>query len=418
MLEPLRIRDFALLWSGMTVSLVGDAMFVVALAWQTYDLSSSPESLGGIVAAYTAPTVIFLLVGGVLTDRFERRLMMICADVIRAAALCAAGFLALTSELQLWQFGIFVALAGTGAALFRPAFDSIVPEIVPPELLPQANSLDQFVRPLAGLVGPAVAGLVIAVSDAGVVLVLDACTFVASAVTALALTARPIARSEHRSVLRELREGLSFVRRRAWLWGTLVTAALMNVAAAARTVLLPFVLRNDIGGSATGLGLVYSAAAAGAIVSSFAYGQRGLPRRHVLAMYAGWATALFAIGAYGLARGVPQLVAFAFVGGLGVALGQAIWGTMMQRLVPRAVLGRVSSIDWMVSLSLIPVSTVAMGFLAAAIGARATLALAGAFGGLVTLGFLVALPGLRDSERDESMSSLPLREPAGQGAQP
>jgi MFS family permease len=215
MLEPLRIRDFALLWSGMTVSLVGDSMFVVALAWQTYDLSASPASLGWIVAAYTAPTVVFLLVGGVLTDRFERRLMMICADVVRAAALCAGGFLALTGELQLWQFGIFVALAGTGAALFRPAFDSIVPEIVPPELLPQANSLDQFVRPLAGLVGPVVAGVVIAVSDAGVVLVLDACTFVASAMTALALTARPIPRSEHRSVLRELREGLAFVRRRA-----------------------------------------------------------------------------------------------------------------------------------------------------------------------------------------------------------
>jgi MFS family permease len=418
MLEPLRIHDFALLWTGMTVSLIGDAMFVVALAWQTYDISDSPESLGWIVAAYTAPTVVFLLLGGVLTDRFERRLMMICADLIRAAALGAAAALALTGHLQLWQFGIFVALAGVGAALFRPAFNSIVPEIVPAELLPQANSLDQFVRPTAGLVGPALAGILIAVSGAGVVLLLDACTFVVSTLTALALTPRPLARREHRSVVRELREGLGFVRRRTWLWGTLVCAALMNVASAARTVLLPFVLRNDIDASALGLGLVYSAGALGAILSSYAYGQRGLPRRHVLVMYLGWATALFAIGAYGLATGVPELVAFAFAGGLGVALGEAIWGTMVQRLVPREVLGRVSSIDWMVSLSLLPLATAAAGIVAAEVGARVTLAAAGVFGGTVTLLFLATLPGLRDSESDGSMASAPLRQPAGEGAQP
>src|SRR3954447_16938808 len=90
MLEPLRIRDFALLWAGMSVSLIGDAIFLVALAWQVYELSNDPSALGWILAAYITPMVIFLLVGGVLTDRIERRKMMIAADVVRALAIGTA----------------------------------------------------------------------------------------------------------------------------------------------------------------------------------------------------------------------------------------------------------------------------------------------------------------------------------------
>src|SRR5436309_121041 len=106
MLEPLRIRDFGLLWTGMAVSLVGDAIFFVAMAWETYQLSNRPVAMGYVSAAYTAPMVVFLLVGGVLTDRFERRHMMIAADVIRASAVGTAGALAIAGQLRLWEFAL------------------------------------------------------------------------------------------------------------------------------------------------------------------------------------------------------------------------------------------------------------------------------------------------------------------------
>src|SRR3954471_9761531 len=138
-LEPLRIRDFALLWSGMSVSLVGDAIFLVALSWQTYELSNDPSALGWVLAAYMTPLVLFLLAGGVLTDRVERRKMMIAADVVRALAIGTAGTLALTGDLELWQLAVCAGATGLGDALFAPAFGSIVPEIVPRELLAQAN---------------------------------------------------------------------------------------------------------------------------------------------------------------------------------------------------------------------------------------------------------------------------------------
>jgi DHA3 family tetracycline resistance protein-like MFS transporter len=408
MLEPLRIRDFALLWAGMTTSLVGDFVFLVAYPWQTYQLTNNPAALGWISAAYVAPTVIFVTAGGVLTDRIERRRLMIAADLLRAAATGTGAALAITHNLTLIDLGAVVAFGGLGAALFNPAFGSIVPEIVPVGQLPQANALDQFVRTGAGLVGPAVAGVVIAVAGVGWAFAIDAATFVVSVSTALALTSRPVEPSdEPRSALRDAREGWAFVRARTWLWASLVAAGLANVASGSRNVLLPLVVKNDLHSSARTLGFVYSAGAAGAIVASLAYAQRGYLKRPIVIAFIGWGVSILAIGAYGLSTNVGELLAFGLVAGAGTAIGNAVWGTLMHRRVPRALLGRVTSIDWMFSLSLMPVASAGSGLIAGAVGARETLAGAGLIAGVGTLAFLV-IPALR----------APELEPAGERVQP
>src|SRR3954453_6077875 len=109
MLEPLRIRDFALLWTGMTTSLVGDFAFLVAYPWLTFQLTSNPATLGLISALYFAPTVILLTAGGVLTDRMERRFMMMAADSLLCGAIGTGAPLAITHHLTLWELGIVVA---------------------------------------------------------------------------------------------------------------------------------------------------------------------------------------------------------------------------------------------------------------------------------------------------------------------
>jgi MFS family permease len=404
MFEPLRIRDFALLWTGMTTSLVGDFVFLVAYPWQTYQLTNDPAALGWISALYFAPTVVLLTAGGVLTDRVDRRRMMIAADSLRAIATAAGAVLAITHHLTLWQLGAVVALGGVGQALFAPAFGSIVPEMVPGDLLPQANSLDMFVRTSAGLVGPAIAGVVIATAGAGWALAIDSATFVVSTGTALALTPRPFEQHEERKpAWREARAGFAYVRRHTWLWATLTAGAFANMASGARNVLLPFLIKYDLHASARVFGLVLAAGSAGALISSFAYGQRGLPRRPVLVAYVGWTFSIGGIAAYGLAQNVPELICFGFAGGIGMALGNAIWGTLMHKHVPRHILRRVTSIDWMVSLSLWPVGAAVSGAIANAIGARATLVGAGAIGILACLGPL-AVFGAK-------------LEPAGEGAE-
>jgi MFS family permease len=182
----------------------------------------------------------------------------------------------------------------------------------------------------------------------------------------------------------------------------------MNIASSTRNVLLPFVIKNDLHASARALGFVYSAASAGALISAFAYGQHGVPRRPIVVAYLGWALSLFMIAAYGLGTTVAQLVLFGFIGGLGISFGQAIWGTLMHQLVPRQMLGRVTSIDWLASLSLMPPAAAAAGVLAGAIGARETLVAAGLLSGGVTVLFLLASPALRRTEL----------EPARQAAEP
>jgi MFS family permease len=414
MLEPLRIRDFALLWTGMTVSLIGDGILLVTLAWQTYELSRSPSTFGWIAAAYVAPMALVLLGGGVLTDRFERRKLMIAADLIRVVSVGAMGALALSHDLRLWQLASLAALTGVGDALFAPAFGSIVPEIVPRELLVEANSLHQFVRPVSNVIGPALAGVLIASAGVGASFLADAATFIVSTATALRLTPRPFDHVEERSARRELREGFAFVRARTWLWATLLASAIVMVGPSARYVLLPHLVKNELHASASALGLVYASMAAGSIVAAFAFGQLGLPRRYVLVMYASWALALLVIAGYGVAGNVAQLVAFGFVAGLGIAFGEATWGTMMHRLVPREVLGRVTSLDWLFGTSLMPMWYVAIGFVAADVGVRTTLVAAGLIGGITTMLFPFAIRGIRDPERDSTAPG----DLQGEGAHP
>ena len=148
-LRPLRIRDFAFLWIGLTVSFIGDGVYIIAIAWQTYDLSNSPSALAAVGIAWSLPQVILLLITGVLSDRVDRRLLMIAGRLIRGVAIATIGIMSIGGTLTMtWLIGL-VVVYGAGQALFGPAFSSIVPQVVPEELLVEANSLGQFVRPVA-----------------------------------------------------------------------------------------------------------------------------------------------------------------------------------------------------------------------------------------------------------------------------
>jgi len=188
MLAPLRLRDFRLLWSGMCVSLLGDGVFIVAMAWQIYELSNTPTALAVVGIAMTVPTIAFLLVGGVVSDRFDRRRVMLAADLARGLAVAAIAVLSLTGALELWHMIALVAVFGAATAFFGPAFDAIVPDVLPAGLLAQANSLDQFVRPIAlRLAGPAIGGVLIDGVGVGWAFALNAATFLVSAAALLAM---------------------------------------------------------------------------------------------------------------------------------------------------------------------------------------------------------------------------------------
>jgi MFS family permease len=402
-LLPLRIRDFRLLWTGMTISLLGDGVLLVAFAWQVYELSNSPAALALVGFAMTLPQVAFLLLGGVLSDRLDRRRVMIASDLVRALAIAAVAAMSLSGTLTLgWMVGL-VSLYGAATAFFGPAFDAIVPDLVPAERLIQANSLDQFVRPAAlRLAGPALGGVLVAAAGTGPAFVLDAATFALSAGCVLAIRPRAAtasAEASSRSPLRDVWEGFSFVRSHLWLWGSFLGGTISYLLFIGPTeVLLPYVVKNDIGGGAQALGAVFAVGGVGAIAAAVITGQLGMPRRHMTLMWLAWSVGTFSIAGYGLAVATWQLMVASLIFNALETAGTVWWATTKQRVVPRALLGRVSSLDWFISIGLVPLSYALVAPIAAAAGAGPTLVGAGLIGGVTTLLFLF-LPGMRDVER-------------------
>jgi MFS family permease len=402
LIAPLAHRDFRLLWTGMTISLFGDGIFLIAMAWQAYELWNAPAALSILGIGMTIPTIAFLLPAGVLSDRFERRKLVLWSDVGRAVVVGGLAALALTGTLTFWHLVVLVALCGIGTAFFTPAFEALVPDIVPARDLAAANALDQFVRPIAlRLVGPALGGVLVAAAGTGVTFAIDAGTFLVSSLAVAFMRPPTHVRSEHiDSSLGAVREGLRFVRSHVWLWGTLLSAAIAYLAfMGPAEVLLPYVVKNSVGGSARDLGLVFAAGGIGAVGAALYMGQRGHPRRDVTVMYATWTLATLAVAGYGLATSSWQLMVACLMFNALETAGTIVWATIKQRHVPASLLGRVSSLDWLISIGLLPLSFALTAPAAAVVGVRATLVGAAVIGAVFTLGALF-LPGMRDIEQD------------------
>ncbi len=403
-LQPLRQRDFALLTGGSAVSLIGDGFFLVALAWQVYEISNVPTALSFVGFAATLPLVLFVLIGGVFSDRYDRRRLMVGADLLRGLALAAMGLLSITGTIELWHLAALMVLVGVGDAFFNPASTAIVPDVVPEQQLAQANALTGALRQMMlRMIGPALAGIVVAVVGPGPAFAVDALTFFVSAAAIAAIRARPAARAQVGSGVRqavtEVREGLDYVRSQRWIWATLLSAMLsLLVFLGPVQVLVPFLVKNRLHLGPDALGAVFAVGGVGSIVMAFAIGHFGLPRRKVTVMYLAWAIGVAGMATYGLMTELWHALLAAFFTSALFELGQVIWTTMLQQLVPRGLLGRVSSLDWMFSVGLVPISFALTGPAAELFGAAPTLVLAALLGS-VLMGFLLLLPGVRDPER-------------------
>ena len=399
LLRPLRSPAFRRLWAGQTVSLVGDGVFLIALAWAAYAVWNAPAALAVIGIAMTVPTIAFLLVGGAISDRLDRRVVMVCSDVVRALVVGGIAALSVAHALSFAVLAALTAVYGAATAFFTPAFESSVPCIVPERDLAQANSLDQFVRPAAlRLVGPALGGWLVSALGADVAFALDAATFVASAAAIASL--RPIrsAGAAPASTRAAIVEGLRFVRTHVWLWGTLLSAAIAYLAFLGPSeALLPYVVKNELHASAGALGFVFAAGGVGAVGAAVVMAQVGQPRRDITFMYAVWTLATLAVAGYGLARSTAQLMLACLAFNALEVAGTVVWMTIKQRNVPGELLGRVSSLDWLISIGLLPLSFALVGPAVSLVGVKATLVAAALIGAVATLGALF-LPGMRDIE--------------------
>jgi Na+/melibiose symporter-like transporter len=406
-LRTLRHRDFRLLWIGQAVSLLGDGIYLVAIAWLVYDISNEPGALALVGLAWTLPQVAGLLLGGLLSDRLERRRLLVIADLLRFAAISVIAILALADAAELWHLVVLVVFYGLGEALFQPTFTAIVPDVVPRGELLQANALKELMEPLGlRFAGPALGGVLIAVFDVGVAFMVDAGTFAVSALAVSLMSRQRRPRETVGSLRRDLAEGFAYVRAHAWLWATLVGAALfLFLTFGPFEVLLPYIIRNELDGDADTFGLVLAAGGLGSIMAALTLSRSGIPRRFVTFMWGAWAAGDLLIVGLAVAGAAWQMCLIALVSfGLGTA-AMVVWNTMMNTLVPAEMLGRVSSFDWFVSTGLIPLSFAVTGPVAELLGARTTLALSGLLGAL-TFAFLF-VPGVRDPQAEPLAATVP-----------
>jgi hypothetical protein len=418
-LRPLRHRDFRLLWIGSAVSFVGDGIYVIAMASQVLLLSHRAGALAYVGIAWATPQVFLSLASGALSDRIDRRRLMIAGDMIRLAAVAAMGALSIAGVITMPVLIALVVVYGIGQAVFGPSFGAITPSIVPEESLVEANSLGQFVRPAAMmLVGPLIGGLLVGSVGPGWAFVIDGLTFIWSSVMIFVMRVRTETRGDTsvRAVLREMGEGLAYVRKHRWLLIAMFGATVsLFVVWGPWEALVPFVVQKQLtppGGSpGASLGLVYAAGGVGALAAAFFMGQRAdLPRYPLVLLYVSLGVAMFMVAFFGVVTSVWQAMIVAVIAEAGNGVLIIIWFTLLQRLVPTELLGRVTSLDWMITAAGVPISFLVVGPLADRFGADAVLIGAGLLGGVITIGLLF-IPGARDPERDGSLVAVRSLEP-------
>lgn len=376
-LRPFAHREYRVLIAALAISIFGSGMWAVAMVYQVIKLGGGPLELSLVAAAGSVGLVAFVLAGGIAADRIPQRKLIIAVEGANLAVIATISGLALTGMLQLWHVAAGAFVLGVGAAFFFPAYSAILPRILPAEDLLAANGMEGTMRPvLQQAAGPAVAGvLVAALSPSHAVTGVAMCHLVAFIVLNFLgrhALASPPGGTEHEtehggghrksSFLQDLREGVSYTVRTPWLMWTLIWACISVLFLIGPIeVLLPFVVRDQLGGDSSMFGFLLAIMGAGAALGSLVTASLKLPRRYLTVMMVSWGVGSLPLAAVGIMDNFWLVAAALFIWGVTGSVGMVIWGTLLQRRVPPHLLGRISSLDFFVSLALMPVSMALAG---------------------------------------------------------
>jgi MFS family permease len=388
-----RGREFRLLFAGQTVSSFGDRLVMVAMPFAVLAIPGAGLSDVGLVLGSSALTLaLFVLVGGVWADRLPRQLTMLGSDVIRAVAQAATAALLITDHAQVWHLIVLQMVYGAAEAFFRPAALGLVPQVVERDEIQSANALMSLSMNVGMVAGPAAAGLLVAAAGAGVALAVDAGSFLVSALALALLKPRPVVRTEDRtSFLSELAGGWREVTSRTWVWSLILSfTAYHFLVLPSLFVLGPAVAESDRGGAAA-WGIISTGFGIGAVTGSL-LALRWRPQRPGVVV----ATAL-CLGATQCSIVVsplstPVVALLEALTGVGVVVCFTVWETALQERIPEAAQSRVSSFDYLGSLTLMPLGYLVVGPAAELLGNKGA-ALAAT---LITLAVALAVAAGRD----------------------
>jgi MFS family permease len=376
-----RHPNFAWFWAGQSASVAGNGIFRVALPLEVLRLTGNPFDLALVLAVDQIPTVLFLLIGGALVDRLSRRKIMLVSDVVNGAVILAVTVLIATGRVQLWHLLVLALISGIATAVYLPAAGAIVPELVPASLLAPANSLMLLSQSLGQfLIGPLCGGILVALAGTGWAFGVDGITYLVSAGCLAMLRQLPALApiEEGSSVFAEVLVGVRYSRSRRWLWWNMIAMGAGNLAAYLPLfVVLPLLVKDVFKADSMGLGLVYAASGVGGAVASLYVKRRRPPARTIAAMWTAMAGGSLSVCLLGASPMLGLAVVFSATMWAGVTYGNILWFTVLQERVPADLLGRVMSLDLMLSVAMGPLGFFLGGLGSHWIGPRATLIIGG-----------------------------------------
>jgi MFS family permease len=389
LLRALKQRNFALLWAANTQSRVGDFVYEIALAWWVLQETGSPEIMGLVLVVSIAPSVLFLVLGGAIVDRFPRLILMMFSDLGCGLVALTVAILGWSGALELWHIFGAALFFGIATAFFEPAYAAIIPQVVAEENLGSANALGSISVNLGRVLGPALGAGLIAVFGIETAFAVNGVSFLLSA-----LIVSPLLRAgipaplvgENTNLLADIREGFSVVAALPWLWICIVVAALTNVTLAGPySVAMPFLVGEEMQGGVDKLGLIYSFFPLGYILAALGLGRYArLPRRGLF-VQGGLIVGGVMLVLFGFHLPLWALLLAALVNGFALQAGQLAWTHLLQEKIPNEQLGRVSSIDQTGSFILLPVGLVVAGWATSVLGPAMVFILGGALSALMGL---------------------------------
>ena len=390
----LRHREFALLFTGQALSSVGDRVFLVAMPFAVLAVPGADAGDVGLTLGASALSLaLCVLVGGVVADRLPRQLTMLVSDVVRCAVQAVGAALLLTGHARVWSLALLMLGYGAAEAFFRPAMLGLVPQVVEPGEEQSANALLALTQNASMVVAPALAGGLVAWLGPGGSLAVDAGTFAASALSLLALRPRPAARSVGASFRQDLAGGWQEVRSRTWVWTSLLSLSAYHALMLPALFVLGPLVATQIRDGAASWGWISTGFGAGALAGSLV-ALRWRPSRPGWVI--GWSLAVASSQAAICASSLPtwSVAALEAVTGIGVSIGYTVWETQLQQHVPPHAQSRVSSFDYLGSLTLMPLGLAVVGPVATQLGVRTTAVGASVVTAVVALA-VASTPGLR-----------------------
>lgn len=379
-LKPLRHRQYRRLAASMVLELTAAGSWLVAIVWLIIEHGGGPTQLSIVTTGSAIGLLATALLGGVAADRVPQRTILLLTTLVRIVVVAVVGALAFADAVPIPALAAAALVIGASEGFYFPAYSALLPALVHDEDLLAANGLEGFLRPtLLQAAGPALAGVVVAATSPAVAI---AMTLVLEVLVLLPLLAlRPVALgrdldAEPTSAWADIKGGLAYMLGTPWFLATLLFACLLVLAVIGPLeVLVPFVVKDRAGGGPTDHALVLAAFGIGGAIAALVAGASRLPRRYLTVMVGLWGVSCVPMLAVGFSESVVVIAAAMFVVGALFEWPTVIWGTLLQRRVPREMLGRASSLDFFVSLLLMPVSMALAGPLSQLIGLQATFVL-------------------------------------------